>query len=364
MKLFVPLFIFPFAFAFGGIQGCPEIKLPCIPCDTCEYQPIPPPTTCAYNTPARIDVRGCWGFYITGSYIYWMPKEENIELGVSLEFDVQNGEKIIIENYNVVDFEPWYRSGYKVGIGLISDYDHWDWYSEYTWFHQRQGASTDDQIIAKWLKPVLANQFPQMNNASGSWLLELDVIDSHLARTYYVGRRLVFRTHFGGRVAWLQQSIGVDYENMRTEGVVTFSSKNSSTSRGFGPRMGVDTNWMLGDSFRIFGKGAGSILYTEYDISQQQTNPLLEEFNIISWKLSDDTWFLRPNFELIAGLGYGTYFCCERYYVDFSASYEFHVFWNQNVFRHFYGDNILNQKTLAEGDLYLHGLTITLKVSF
>ena len=36
----------------------------------------------AYNATARIDVRGSWDIYTTGSYIFWQPREENLELGI------------------------------------------------------------------------------------------------------------------------------------------------------------------------------------------------------------------------------------------------------------------------------------------
>ena len=33
-----------------------------------------------YNHPARIDVKGSWDYYISGSYIYWQPREDGLEL--------------------------------------------------------------------------------------------------------------------------------------------------------------------------------------------------------------------------------------------------------------------------------------------
>ena len=41
-----------------------------------------------YNHPARIDVKGSWDYYISGSYIYWQPREDGLEL--AREANIQN----------------------------------------------------------------------------------------------------------------------------------------------------------------------------------------------------------------------------------------------------------------------------------
>ncbi len=35
-----------------------------------------------YNAPARIEVRGSWDVYASGSFTYWQAIQENMELGV------------------------------------------------------------------------------------------------------------------------------------------------------------------------------------------------------------------------------------------------------------------------------------------
>src|SRR5579862_9134922 len=34
----------------------------------------------AYNAPSRIDVRGSWDLYITGSFVYWQLSQDNMEV--------------------------------------------------------------------------------------------------------------------------------------------------------------------------------------------------------------------------------------------------------------------------------------------
>src|SRR5689334_20656896 len=35
-----------------------------------------------YSAPARIEVRGTWDVYATGSFLYWQASQENMEIGI------------------------------------------------------------------------------------------------------------------------------------------------------------------------------------------------------------------------------------------------------------------------------------------
>jgi hypothetical protein len=71
---------------------------------------------------------------------------------------------------------------------------------------------------------------------------------------------------------------------------------------------------------------------------------------------------LRPHIDLEWGMGWGTYFCNHSWHVDFAATYGFQVFWNQNMFRSSTGPNY--RYLMPNGDLYVHGLTLTAKLDF
>lgn len=356
--LFFSLFITSFLSAIPS--GCPEIRLPSQPCDPCGKTVIPPPCICGYNTPARIGVRGCFGIQVSGSYLYWMPCLEGIDLGLNSESFIGDFEGVI-RNGTVIDFDYSYRSGYKVGLAVLYDYDHWECEAEYTYYHEKQNTSAEGFICPKWINVELMEFFDFSRAASGEWKLDMDWIDFHFARQYYVGKKFTLRPHFGGEVQWISQDFDINYSDTELADFMTLVSENKIKANAYGTRAGLESNWIFGETFRIVGALAGSILYTRYDISTKQFRERIPE-NILSSVSQNDVWCLRPHMEMRFGLAMGDYFCCDRFYVDVGAFYEFHVFWNQNMFMLIYDTEC--PKLLQTGDLYLQGLTATLKVAF
>src|SRR5271170_5227782 len=54
---------------------------PCAPkCEKVCEKVVPIRMMPAYNAPARIDVRGCWDIFVSGSFIYWQLSQDNMEV--------------------------------------------------------------------------------------------------------------------------------------------------------------------------------------------------------------------------------------------------------------------------------------------
>lgn len=96
-----------------------------------------------YNAPARIDVRSSWDLYVTGRFLYWQAREENLEIGLISRNDPEGISvtadtpftTFYVNNMNVANQRFTYRPGFKIGLGANLDNDNWDAYTEYTWFH-------------------------------------------------------------------------------------------------------------------------------------------------------------------------------------------------------------------------------------
>lgn len=355
MKAFFLILLFTSSI-YAIPSGCPEIRLPSQPCDPCGKIVIPPPCICGYNTPARIDVRGCFGIHAIGSYLYWMPNLEGLELGINSESPIE-AFGANIKNGSIVTFDYQYKSGFKAGLAILYDYDHWECEAIYTYYDQKQTASGEGFITPKWIDIELIERVNFSRRASADWDLDMDWIDFHFARCYYVGKKFTLRPHFGGEVQWINQKFEAEY----FDGIQTLVSKNHINANAYGTRAGVESNWIFGETFRIVGAFAGSILYTTYDISTKHFFKNIPDYTLSSID-EDSVWFLRPHVEMRFGFALGDYFCCERFYADIGAFYEFHVFWNQNMFMLIY--DFENPKLLQTGDLYLHGLTATLTLAF
>lgn len=333
-------------------QMCPQPPNPCCP-------PWPVPVlNAAYNYPARMTTRCPWDIFVDVSFIYWQPLQENMELGIdATTVSSTLGTGSVLN----MDFE--YKPGFKVGLGGNLDYDNWDLYGEYTWFHNSQ---TTTATAANTLYPTrgapakISTATYAGGTASQKWKLHMDIADLFLGRSHYVGTKLIFHPNFGMRGAWIRQYLDTTYSN--TSRSVVESINNKSQCWAVGPRVGLDTNWMLGYGFRLFGNAEGDILYTNYTRDSFNEYPLdgANPFHVTNSHIHT----LRTHLDLEFGFGWGTYWDCNNWHTDVALGYEFQVFFDQNMNRNFVSSVTQAQSNLPNGNLYLQGLTATFRLDF
>lgn len=373
-------------------DSCNPCKTVCEPCP--DFEPCPPPSNCAYNAPHGIDLLCDWNVFATASFLYWEAKEDNLELGAIIVEDDVAGTVITNEDITIVGMDFEYNPGFKVGLGYNFNFDNWQIYAEYTYHHSTTTASIDsipketgginNSNLAVFWKSSLVNDTDlaefEPDRASSKWKMHLDMADFELAREYYVGRCLTFRTFGGLRAAWIRQTYNVEYEELFTSGnfenqvneILTASHKTKSW--GIGPRVGSDIHWLFCNNFRIFIDTSVSILFTKYTTASICS--LFEDYSSNDLSLNDevntktkrntDPCFLRPTAEISLGLGWGDYFFCNKWYFDIEIGYTTSVFWNQNMFVNMLTNNNNNKFEIFNkgGDLYFHGLTVTAKIDF
>ncbi len=324
--------------------------------DACRSTPKPPepnqaPMTAAYNATSRIDVRGCWDMYIDVAFIYWQPLQDNMEYGIS-----SSGADLTAASNSTINFDTNYKPGFQVGLGMNFDYDNWDSYLQYTWFHNTNSNSSTapagGSILPMQGIPVSDIGGLAAGTASGSWHLKMDFADWQLARSYYVGTKLTFRPFFGARGAWIRQKYNVTYDT-------TLIVNNTSISWGLGPQVGLTANYMFGYGLRMFGDVNGDILFTRYRTALTSFDGT-DTYSVSQIHINT----VRPHANLDLGFGWGSYFDNNNWHFDLMASYGFQVFWNQNMFRHFTDDTMPGNSNLPNGDLYVQGLNLTARFDF
>lgn len=313
----------------------------------------------AYNAPARIDVRGSWDLFVGASYVYWQPTQDNMDVGVrtqeatigSLPFTGS----IINRNAN-------FYSGFQVMGGMNFDHDEWDSLLRYTRVHgstTTSAAATSPGVVDSfWGTP---DNDVALTNISSRWRVNLDTIDWEWARAYYNGMNLTFRPHVGVRAAWINQKLK-DTNTVST--TVAYTDNRTTRSWGVGLRTGLDSNWIVGQGFRFYGKGSADLLFTRYTklstTIQDSTTPTTTVVDLNGANVD----VIRPHADLEVGVGYGTYFDNNNWHFDLTAGYDFQVFWNQNMFRRFF-DDINNASSLTNlGNLYIQGLTVAARFDF
>ncbi|MDX8430426.1 MAG: Lpg1974 family pore-forming outer membrane protein [Candidatus Algichlamydia australiensis] len=351
MKIKTLIFLLAIAFVMAD-------QLPATSCDV----GCPPPK---YEPPC-CDEQGAYKYFASVSYLYWQPLQENMILGVVSD----NANALDLVNGNEVDLDFKYKPGFKICLGMDLDYDGWDTSLEYTWFRATADVQVNldpnnipKKLFPAWQIPSFLN--PQYNFGSEKWTLQMHLIDWDLARMHAIGPRLCFKPFIGLRFAIIDQDLDIDYVNTNPADFFIFPSTHidlSSDSWGIGPRVGLFTNWVLGKGWRLYGNGGLDILYTQYDLESEQNTEVAVANRIIV--NHDNANYLRTHLDLNLGFGWGRGFSCDRYYVDLSADYGVQVFFDQNMLRTAVSAQSIGRSFLPNGNLYVHGLIVNLRVGF
>jgi len=325
-----------------------------------------------YNAPARYDVNGAWDFFIMADFIYWQPRQDNMAIATGIP---QAANAAISRDYDsdVIYQKFSWKPGFKVGLGMNFGHDNWGGLVEYTWFHNTHKTSSSAPDFANggslFLQWVSIPQFTQPffngtpSGFDSKWRLGMDLLDFLLFRTYYVGTNLSFKTAFGGRVTWIDQKFNLTtlLAAPNPIGITSFNTRYKSDSWALGPRVSLEMNWMLGYGFSLVSNVAGDISYTRYKKVSFRNDELLNvgaPGSSAQWKVSQ----LRPHAETGFGLGWGSYFWDNGFHIQFSATYDFQVWWNQNMLKALFGNLYLLGE--INGNLYTHGLDLKVKFDF
>jgi len=318
----------------------------------------------AYNAPNKIAVRSSFSLNTNFSFLYWMPMEDNLEPGVMIDTN-----SATLTKGEIIDFDFEYKPGFNIGISYGLERDHWDFSANYT--RLRSEMKTTPNITAgNHISPIIL--MPQIagtnnyNSVTEKWHLTLDFIDAGLSRSYFNGTQLTFRYFLGARGAWIYQNLNCQFGSVgnsvrgisTSNGVVDSTLKSNSWA--VGPRIGLNGNWMVGNGLRFYGNGGADLLFTRYDLNREESSTLLN----FTYKMNEKQInTLRTHLDLELGLGWGSHFCQNKWYLDLSAGYGFQVFFDQNMFRTFYNSNSFIGET-PHGNLYIQGLTVKAELDF
>ena len=316
----------------------------------------------AYNAPASIAVSCGWDFDISASFLYWYVSEE----GLDAAHAAPGLSPPATPNTGAVAYQDFsYQPGFQVAVGYNTGYDDWTASLQYTWMHQSVSTTYGAPRAlgtggaGSWLGNdwfVVSPGNTATTALSTGWKMNMDMLDLFFSRPYYQGTQLTVSPYGGIRALWIRQAFNVDLTDVAA---LNPTAKAKSNSWAIGAATGADIHWLLGMGFRFEGNATGALLYTQY--------------TTIGWKQSrtdtsgatastTDYSAVRPVAQLGLGLGYGSYLYCQKFYVDFSARYDFNYFWNQNVMRPFVSE--LAGRENDRGDLSMHGLTLNARFDF
>jgi len=388
MKFFASLFfIFNMFFAFAAQRQCNEFL----------YPEIDPSISPAYNYKAKIFNNNCWEYSIGASFLYWQPLEQGNDLGVYANTTLVSNnppfnDQHAIQDHHNIDLDTSYHPAFKMHLGATENTDNWNLNLVYTWFHSKDSKSKDipqdDNIF------FFTSLFPQsldpgtnsykIHHAKGVWEIDLNLLNLEIGRSFFVGKKLIFQPYVGPELAWLDQKYRFNstYKMPGAPQIDLFSqTNNKSDSWLLGPRIGINTHWVIKKGFNFIAKGAYSVFY------QQINTSIKEDFDVIfppgdliyrDAKLTGNKkdHFINSHVECSLGFDYGCFFCRNTKHFNISAEYQFQIYTDQNTIRALSDefvnvyDNIIrliDYKSLEKGtinNLMLHGLDLTAMFSF
>lgn len=323
-----------------------------------------------YNAPNRIAVDDCMDVFTTAEFTYQILTQENMELG--FVNDKRNGSVTLDGKWINPDFE--YKPGFKIGLGVNLDRDHWSLHAKYAWCRgtHRTSKTIDpngDLEIYPFssFSELVSSSFTE---AKQTWRFAMDIGDVVLARRFAVGESLSFHPFLALRAAWIRQHLNNTYggEQTRSVGYQSVVVRESACSWALGPRLGFDLDWALGCGFTLYGVGAEDLLFTRYSSLNTDQKALLAN------GLTDRTYsyqfrqrnvdYLRNHLDLELGFGWDTYFARDQWHIDFRAGYVFEAFFDQNMFRVYPDDLAVAKSSCPNGNLFVHGLSVKARLDF
>ncbi len=318
---------------------------------------------------------------VDASFLYWYAAQDGMNIATSgglqttTAVSLENGGQSLTQKFA-------YDPGFKLGVGFIQS--DWEFHAEYTWIRSNtfvnSTAPADNSsggegvwLMNDWFAQGIGSSGSGVSatNVTSRWRLGIDVLDITASRPFCLNKNVSITPYGGVKAAWIRQSLNIGATvpvTALTVGQRPLSSqptysRNHTNSWGLGPVFGMDARCLLGQGIRLQGKGDISLLFTQYtklyhseDAASSTATPSLYSMNQSNYNT------LRPIASLGLGLGWGRAFYGDKYYIDFSADYDFNVLWNQNMMRSFVSE--IASGSSSNNDLFLHGLTITGRFDF
>ena len=294
---------------------------------------------------ARIETQNDWDFSFNLAFNEYYVVQEGLALAAPLGFTESSP----------VAFDFKYHPGFQVGFTLNTPYDGWTFAGDYLWVrasnHVSGTAPGDDSFFDAFAFGSIDNF---VNPLTAKWTLSMDLADLYLVRPFYFGTAWTVDPFFGFRGGWIRQYLHV---------VGIFGSPLQSSFKSgawlLGPRGGFQSNWLLGKGFSLFGNLSASLLYTRYTTLAGKN----QQDSVLLVATENGANGLTPNIDTGLGVKWGAHFSGQPAYIDFSAAYNFSVFFSQGQIGYL-ATTMNTTGNGSAGRLYLHGVSLATSLFF
>ncbi|MBI2812039.1 MAG: hypothetical protein HYX67_14580, partial [Candidatus Melainabacteria bacterium] len=222
------------------------------------------------NSPSRPSLKNGLNLWLVGEALLWQANEENL----TYVQRTNSATSSLSTDHNLHDPEFQWDWGFRVGLGYNIPRDGWD--ISLFWTHMEnhasgsQSAHLDGHGKDPFLQPTWnvndVGVIGVMRKAHADWTVHLEQVDLGMGREYYIGEHLTIRPNGGMRADWIYQDFDIHY---KSADVFNEKIKMSNRFFGFGFFAGLDTDWLFGKGFSLYGNATYAILLGFFDVDQK-----------------------------------------------------------------------------------------------
>lgn len=289
-------------------------------------EPLCEDMACAvYTRYAGVELDCGCNVFAWGEFLYWRPVQENVWTNIRAEnaaFGAPALGSIQRELAPVWDYRP----AFSVGIGMhLPCFDNWVLGADYTWYHhdfKKSYSATAPAFLAATTVASTLLVAPLYSSMMNRIELCYDIVGVRIQRPNYLGQRVILSPFLG--MKWLHRSQNWKIEGLNSITTLTDRAQATVAYDSIGIAAGMDGSYLMCWNMRLIGKADVGLLYAyKRKFTQRSifTPPGRPTALIVNLKQSDKHLDILAKGGL--GIGWGDYFCCNRYHVDLSATFDF-----------------------------------------
>jgi hypothetical protein len=337
---------------------------------------------CCFSAPA-CDPCASWCDNVSfdAAWLYWKISSDDFQYAVEKVTTVSGTPALSTSKEKFHDISFDLKSGFRIGVGFDLPSYGWGIYVDWTHFHASTNKSLTVVGDASPPQSVTVG-FPVLNgfgsgvlgsgesvSVDGHIKFDYDTVDIEFGKWLSCGcNSLMFRPHAGFRVADIKEKFTDSISGTAVTfgpGLASADFETDNHFKGFGVRVGLDTDFHFCDGWSIIGRGAASAIWGNTRLK----NTLVLSTAAIA---SSETDYIRENYhqtrfitDLSLGVRWKT-MACGCYPLTIQLAWEHHYLFNQH--RYWVDDAFDSTATTSSwrstGDVALQGLTLTAGFDF
>lgn len=256
-----------------------------------------------------------WDVYGWGEFLYWSPSRETVALMFTNEGDPLGSRT----QFHSQTFG--YRPAFRVGIGTVAHcFDDWMFNIDYTWYHHsfRKTFSRAAPITIATSLGFFEGD-PIYRSIVNSSKYRYDIVGVNVQRPNYFGQRVIISPFLG--LKWLKRSNRISQDLIQAAGGLIDRQHATLAYTSIGMGIGFDGSWLFCWGLRMIGKADMALLFPYHRRFFQKG--IAADGTILTLKHHARHISILGKGGM--GFGWGDYFCCNRFHVDLSATYDYFV---------------------------------------